>query len=192
LDVGGSETFWGGTEVVRDAGINVVLLNQLHLHPQLPRFTAVTADARDMRSFGDGEFDVVFSNSVIEHLGDWESQRLMAKEVIRVGKRYFVQTPNRLFPLEPHFLFPFFQFLPLSWRISLVQHFDLGWYAKGRIPDRSRARETVTAIRLLSLSEMRSLFPSASIQRERLAGLTKALVAYGGWSVKRLPQEGQR
>ena len=47
--------------------------------------------------FGDASFDVVFSNSVIEHLGSPERQRQFASEVARVGKKYYVQTPNRWF-----------------------------------------------------------------------------------------------
>lgn len=57
-----------------------------------------------MKQFQDNEFDAVFSNSVIEHVGDYEAQRQMANEIMRVGKRYFVQTPNFYFPIEPHIL----------------------------------------------------------------------------------------
>ena len=69
-------------------------------------------DAVDMPGISDGAFDVVFSNSVIEHVETYENQRRMAAEIRRVGRRYFVQTPNRHFPLEPHFLVPGFQLLP--------------------------------------------------------------------------------
>jgi 2-polyprenyl-3-methyl-5-hydroxy-6-metoxy-1,4-benzoquinol methylase len=73
-----------------------------------------------MPQFQNDEFDIVFSNSVIEHVGSYEEQNLMASEVRRVGKRYFIQTPNLFFPIEPHFLFPFFQFLPLDYRVTLI------------------------------------------------------------------------
>jgi 2-polyprenyl-3-methyl-5-hydroxy-6-metoxy-1,4-benzoquinol methylase len=79
-----------------------------------------------MRQFRDHQFDVVYSNSVIEHVGDLDDMRRMAQEIQRVGKRYFLQTPNRYFPIEPHFVFPFFQFLPRPVQISLVQKFRLG------------------------------------------------------------------
>ena len=74
------------------------------------------------------EFDIVFSNSVIEHLGDIEGQRRMAKEIRRVGKYYYLQTPNRNFPVEPHFQFPFFQFLPKWLRTAIVRRWSIGWY----------------------------------------------------------------
>lgn len=56
--------------------------------------------------FPTGAFDVVFSNSVIEHLSSYRRQRAMAEEVRRVGQRYFVQTPDVAFPIEPHLLTP--------------------------------------------------------------------------------------
>ena len=65
-----------------------------------------------MPEFTTGEFDVVFSNSVIEHVGDFDDQRRMADEVRRVGRRFFVQTPNRWFPLEVHTRLPFVHWLP--------------------------------------------------------------------------------
>ena len=63
-----------------------------------------------MDFFKDKSFDAVFSNSVIEHVGTFEDQKMMANEVIRVTNFYFIQTPNLYFPIEPHFLVPFFQF----------------------------------------------------------------------------------
>jgi hypothetical protein len=147
-----------------------------------PGFRSVVGDARDMRQFADGEFDVVFSNSVIEHVGQPDAQRQMASEIKRVGKRYFVQTPNRNFPLEPHFFFPGFQFLPLSTRIWLLQHFDLGWYKK--IPDYTAARNEVEPIRLLSHRDVTRLFPEGTLYNERFAGLTVSFVIYAGWPAR--------
>ena len=66
--------------------------------------------------FRDEAFDVVFSNSVIEHVGDAASQRRFAREVARVGRAYWVQTPNRWFPVEQHLLTPLVHWLPKSWQ----------------------------------------------------------------------------
>lgn len=120
-----------------------------------------------------GSFDFVFSNSVIEHVGNHQDQLRMAREVCRVGKRYFIQTPNRYFPLEPHFL-------PLGIRVWLMQNFNLGWFPK--TPDRQQAREIVDGIRLLGKEDFRSLFPNAMIYEEKVLGITKSFVAYGGWN----------
>jgi len=181
LDVGGTQFFWEMMGFRGDQGLEVTLLN---LAPgwTRPGFRSVVGDARDMRQFADQEFDVVFSNSVIEHVGTPDAQQQMANEVKRVGKRYFVQTPNRNFPLEPHFFFPGFQFLPLAMRIWLLQHFDLGWYKK--IPDYTAARNEVEPIRLLSRREVTRLFPEGTLYQERFAGLTVSFVIYAGWPAR--------
>jgi 2-polyprenyl-3-methyl-5-hydroxy-6-metoxy-1,4-benzoquinol methylase len=132
-----------------------------------------------MKQFAAQEFDVVFSNSVIEHVGSYEDQRRMAKEIKRVGKRYFVQTPNLYFPIEPHFVFPFFQFLPQSVKVWLISHFALGWY--GKVTDIEKANELASEIRLLSKKEFLNLFANAKIVEEKFLGLTKSFIAYEGW-----------
>lgn len=176
LDVGGRQKYWEMMGFLPDAGHSITLLNIVSEPITLPHFTSVQGDARHMSMFGPAEFDIVFSNSVIEHVGSFEDQRRMANEVRRVGKRYYVQTPNRFFPIEPHFVFPCFQFLPLSWRVWLVQHFSLGWYP--RLPDREHARREVASIRLLSAAELVALFPDGALYRERYLGLTKSFVIY--------------
>ena len=72
----------------------------------------------------------------------------MASEVQRVAKRYFIQTPNRYFPIEPHFLFPLFQFLPISIRVWLVMNLNVGWGNKWS--NEKDAEEFITSIKLFS------------------------------------------
>lgn len=122
------------------------------------------------------EFDFCFSNSVIEHVGTRDDQLRMAREVRRVGRGYFVQTPNRYFPLEPHFLVPGWQFAPVSVRTFLLQQKDLGWVR--RVKDRSLARAVVESIRLLTLEEIQVAFPDGKIYHERICFLTKSFVAW--------------
>jgi len=76
-----------------------------------PHVRYVQGDATDL-PFGDGEFDVVFSNAVIEHVGGRERQEAFADEAMRVGRRVFVTTPNRWFPLELHTRLPLVHWLP--------------------------------------------------------------------------------
>jgi hypothetical protein len=179
LDLGGVEHFWRHMGFADRGDIEIVLLNLKPQSPQADNISAVVGDARALAGIEAGEYPVVFSNSVIEHVGDWADQRSMAQEVRRVGRRYFVQTPNRNFPIEPHFLFPGFQFLPLAVRVGLVRRFALGYHEA--LPNRDEALEAVREIRLLDAVEMRRLFPGASLRRERFAGLTKSLIALGGW-----------
>ena len=71
--------------------------------------------------FRDKSFDVVYSNAVIEHLADHYAQQRFATEVARVGRGWFVTTPNLYYPVEPHYHLPLVQFLPQSWQRSLVK-----------------------------------------------------------------------
>ena len=116
--------------------------------------------------YGDREFPVIFSSSTIEHVPE-DLQQAFADEVGRVGERYFVQTPNKWFPIEPHYQFPLFQFLPERLQRALNRRFTLGWRARGQWEP----------VRLLSARDLRRLFPDAEIHRERVFGLTKSLMA---------------
>jgi hypothetical protein len=178
LDVGGSEAFWRPAGVDTEQGVEIVVLNLACPRTSTPGISSVAGDARHL-PFRDAAFDVVFSNSVIEHLGSLEAQRRMADEIRRVGRRHFLQTPNRWFPIEPHFLLPFFQWLPVASRVWLVRHFDLGW--NGRIPDLHRARAFVESIRLLDDAELRDLFPGSRLVAERFLGMVKSYMVCGGW-----------
>lgn len=179
LDIGGTEVFWKTMEFTPVDDVKIILLNLSHIQTTQPNFESLVGDARDLSRFSDRQFDVVFSNSVIEHVGEFSDQWKMASEVRRVGKRYFVQTPNRYFPIEPHFLLPLFQFYPLFLKVFLVRHFNLGWYKK--IEHKQTAIQTVTSIRLLTEGELRKLFPEANIYKEKIFGLTKSFIAYNGW-----------
>jgi len=118
--------------------------------------------------FSDKSFDVAFSNSVIEHLSSFEAQQRFAREIQRVGRKYFLQTPNRWFPIEPHYLFPFFQFLPTSIQRWLHTHFDIGTFKK---------TDEFGTIRLLTKREVRQLFPQARILSERIGPFVKSWYA---------------
>lgn len=175
LDVGGELSYWQMMGL--DEGWQITLLN-LTLPDSLPQgFEAVVGDARDMPQFSEQQFDVVFSNSVIEHVGSFADQRRMAQEIQRVGKHYFVQTPNYYFPIEPHFLFPGFQFLPQALKRYLVQNYNLGWYQK--ISDSVAADNFLSGFRLLSRRELQVLFPKGKIVAECFWGLAKSYIVQG-------------
>jgi hypothetical protein len=178
LDVGGTFEYWtmmtSGSRLLDR--LRVTLLNIEAPVVAHPSFTAVAGDARSMPQFHNRQFDIVYSNSTIEHVGDFDDQRRMANEIRRIGRYYYMQTPNRYFPVEPHFVFPFFQFLPVNSRVWLVQHFSLGWFP--RFPERQDALREVTGIRLLTRTEVHDLFPEAKIFQEHYYGFTKSFVAH--------------
>lgn len=178
LDIGGTQSYWEQMGFPSTDEVCITVLNITKPTGSIPGFTNTVGDARDIQ-FDNMGFDVVFSNSVLEHVGDYEDQRRMAEEVKRVGKRYFIQTPNKYFPIEPHFLFPFFQFLPLSVRVWMVRQFNMGWYR--RISDYKEARELVESVRLLKKGELIALFPDATIIPEKFMGMTKSYMVFAGW-----------
>ena len=156
--------------------VYITLLN-LELAPvSNANFSSIVGDARDLKGFEDNHFDIVFSNSVIEHLFTLQNQQKMASEVRRVGKNYFIQTPNYYFPIEPHWLFPFFQFFPFGVRVWLTQKFNLGHYPKSVSKEDAMLR--VKEVQLLTENKMRFLFPEGNVYRERFFGLTKSITMY--------------
>jgi hypothetical protein len=179
LDLGGTEVYWGLLpEGVLDASdVQVTLVNVPGAVPPPAggRFRFVEGDACDLRQFPDGAFDIVHSNSVIEHVGDWPRMVAFAREVRRLAPCYFVQTPNFWFPIEPHWMVPAFHWLPAPVRVQLFMHFDLG-HAR-RTDNVGAAVLLVEHARLLDRRMFKFLFPDAQHITERLLGMAKSLVA---------------
>lgn len=174
LDIGGTVRFWTDENYHKKD----VLITVVNLEPEescYPSINAISADACDLSMFQDKSFDISFSNSLIEHLYTKENQFKMASEAMRVGKYYFIQTPNRYFPIEPHFKFPFFQFLPKSLQIFLQTKTTL---INGFKYNREYADNITNEIRLLSKREMLGFFPNSNLYIERCLGFSKSFTAY--------------
>jgi len=179
LDLGGSEKYWmAGEDRLRPVRerLQITLLNLEPATVADPAlFRAVTGDACDLRGLADGAYDLVHSNSVIEHVGTWAQMKRMAGEVRRLAPRYFVQTPNFWFPLEPHYASLGFHWLPQSvqvWRMLRRRH---GFME--RMPDVDAATAAVQGTTLLDERQFRFLFPDARMEHETFLGLTKSLIA---------------
>ena len=139
-----------------------------------PEIEAVIGDARDL-PWPDKYFDAVYCNAVIEHLGDFENQKKMAAEIMRVGKRWFVTTPNRWFPFEFHLRLPFVTWLPgnsylYAGRIISYNHVQKK-YMSGIKHD---------GLNLLTARRLKSCFPSSKIIKLRVTFMPETLVAVGG------------
>lgn len=172
LDLGGGPPFWRAFEV-RPA--HVTVLNLLHLDAAEPWIETVVGDACAPPPAVSAErYDLVVSNSVIEHVGGHAQRQRFADVVHRSAERHWVQTPYRYFPIEPHWLCPGMQFLPLRARAVLTRHWPL---SPGRASSVAEAVENAASVELLSVTEMRCYFPSSQIWYERLGGLVKSLTA---------------
>lgn len=176
LDIGGTQQYWLNMGLVLRTNTEIVLLNLYKNQVTEPGFSSIVGDACNLTGISDQSFDIVFSNSVIEHLYTKEQQQKMANEVARVGKSYFIQTPNKYFPIEPHWLFPLFQFLPFTIQVFLTQHFTLGNIKKANT--REAAVHLVKEVRLLSKKEFALFFKDAKIYNEKILGITKSFTAY--------------
>lgn len=166
LDVGGTPDIWA---------LSPVRPRVLFLNESREEAPATVHGDGCCLPFRDGAFDIVFSNSVIEHVGDEARQRAFAREVARVGRGYWVQTPNRRFPVEVHLHTPFIHWLPAVWQRRLVPRLAVWRWIVRTTADRRDfyLRHYLDTIRLLDPSQMRALFPGGSI----LSG-AKSIIAW--------------
>ena len=173
LDVGGNYYDWEPLGVAcRFTILNIDAIPSGWEMP--PNFRYVVGDGCALAE-ADGAYDIAYSNSVIEHLTTWEAQERFARELRRVGRGVYVQTPNRWFPIEPHFLALFLHWLPRSTHRFLFRWLSVrGWLRRG---DNVNLDTLVGELRLLSYGEMKRLFPDGEIRREKWLGLTQSFTA---------------
>jgi hypothetical protein len=173
IDLGGSLSTWERSPV-RVKHVHVV--NVSEPPAEVPDWAEVDkADACALPpEIANRRYDLVFSNSVIEHVGGYWRRRRFAEAVRSLSDRHWVQTPYRYFPIEPHWNFPGMQFLPLSMRGLIARTWPLS-YTRGR--PAASVLQTVLWTELIDRTEMRAHFPDSELRAERMAGLTKSLIA---------------
>jgi Methyltransferase domain len=176
LDVGGEPGHWlAFSHLLAGRELQITLLNFKQFEIDDPRFHSVVGDATDLSGFKRDEFDIIYSNSVVEHVGRWPEMKRMADGIIKLSKPYFVQTPDYWFPIEPHFRFPFFHWLPEPLRLQLVMARANGFYPRAQSID--EGMKMIESAVLLTKTQLQSLFPGAQIVRERFGPFTKSLIA---------------
>ncbi|MCZ6764748.1 MAG: methyltransferase domain-containing protein, partial [Alphaproteobacteria bacterium] len=145
LDIGGSPLNWSYISIMP----KITIGNISETDRNEGRFSYRNLDGTKL-PFADESFEIAYSNSVIEHVGDWDKKQQFAKEIRRVAKKYYVQTPNRWFFIEPHFISPFIHYLPRPAYRRLLPFCSL-WYWITR-PTRQEANELFDEIGLLNES----------------------------------------
>lgn len=171
LDLGGTVNHWVRAPV---RPRRVVVLNPVDEGGAAEHVEVVLGDACDPPAWLRGEkFDLVYSNSVLEHVGGPSRRAEFAQVVNDLAADHWIQTPYRYFPIEPHWIFPGFQFLPLPVRARLAAQWPLGWSQ----PDLATATRQVLETDLVGRCEMRLLFPDSKLIAERFAFMTKSLIA---------------
>lgn len=171
LDLGGTADIWLSVP----GSFDITLVN---LEPSvLPlgdashhRFTQLLADATQPLPFAENSFDLVFSNSVIEHVGSSKEQQAFANAVQRLAPNYWIQTPSPWFPLEAHSNLPFWWFWPDVWKRQMLQRWKSG--------RKVFLHEQMLTTTELGRQRMNALFPDSSLYTERFAGWEKSNSAY--------------
>jgi hypothetical protein len=174
IDLGGTVQAWLRAPV-KPKSVYVVNLAPEHADGSGSWVRTYQGDACDLpRSIRDESFDLVFSNSVLEHVGGHAQRMRFAESVRKLAALHWVQTPYRYFPVEPHWLFPGLQFMPLALRARVSYRWPLVHTNSKTLGE---ALEAAMAVELVSRTEMEYYFPDSDIRAERLFGLTKSLVA---------------
>ena len=177
LDLGGELAYWKALrDHWRGRNLEITLVNTtVSEATREGPFIVRPGDARALPDLVDDSYDIVHSNSVIEHVGTWMDMRAMADEVRRLAPAYFLQTPNYWFPYEPHLRVPFIHWIPRPWRRRIVMARACGFYPKAA--DVAEAYKILADASLLDAAGMEALFPDATILRERVGPFTKSLMA---------------
>jgi SAM-dependent methyltransferase len=168
-DVGGNFRYWRNFPFKHFEGtrfeITLVNISQARIYeggipfPDNVVLDSKIGDACNLVDFTDKQFDLCHSNSVIEHVGGWDNIKQMRDEVLRIGKYYFVQTPNYWFPVEPHYVLPVIHFLPRPVHTRLLM-----WLKK---TDFDHATGKFEENRMLSKKEFLFIFPGSKLLKER-------------------------
>jgi hypothetical protein len=178
LDIGGTVEFWRQRGWIGRDDVHITVVNLTAEPCPYENVSSVAGDATRLSDFAAKSFDVAFSNSVIEHVGDRKDQQAMASEVRRVATAHWIQSPNFWFPLEPHFLVPGWQWLPEDLRVAILQRRDVGHF--GRSPVEGEARRVVRGSQLLTRRQLQGMFPASRLVPERWAGLVKSWTVVDG------------
>ena len=170
LDLGGSPYIWSYPFI---PGLDITILNLPGIVEKAPssqhRFRYLEGDACNVAGVSDQSFDFVFSNSVIEHVGGPDRRAAFAREIRRIGKSYWVQTPSVWFPIEAHTGMPLWWFYPPSMRNAVIDRWR---------PKLPAWTEMVEGTTVLKKTELANLFPDAKLLVERVGGIPKSYTAF--------------
>ena len=180
IDIGGIESYWQVVlpqKTLTDYKVHITMVNLpgSDLPVNKKHYKFFQGDGCDLSFFKDNSFHIAHSNSVIEHVGDWKHMVKFAKEASRIAPNLFIQTPYFWFPIEPHFMTPFIHWLPKPVRVNLLLRSDVG--VKKRAQSIDDAVRKVERAQLLDKKMFQSLFPDTTIIEEKIAWLTKSLIA---------------
>ena len=156
------------------AAVNLSPEHIFHIKKCYPEIDARIGDARNL-PWPNKYFDAVYSNAVIEHAGDFEDQKKMAAEIMRVGKRWFVTTPNRWYPFEFHLRLPLVTWIPRHgyvWVAKIIRY--------NHVQQKYVFGEKLSGTRLMTMGELKECFPNSRVIKQRVTFMAETLIAVGG------------
>ena len=185
LDLGGSVQMWTRWGVTEADGLHIVLANDhrtdtTHRSEPLPgRFmNAWSVNALELSPDVFSHYDLVFSNSMLEHLPSPAAQARLAAAIMASGKPYFIQVPNKRCIVDPHFPHPlaaYFALWPRRLQVWAHAHHALG--SSGRAGSMAAAHAAIATYHPLTRRELAALFPDGRVVTEWNLGLPMSLVA---------------
>lgn len=182
LDIGGTTNYWAMNLKYLPKGMvnHIDVVNLPPYESQHSKIDGVSVhafagDALKPETFSDTQYDLVHSNSVIEHVGNLPAQAFFARSVYALGDYHWIQAPAKSFPLEPHFYFPYFAYLPLSVKSLLVRNFNMGFYPKEA--EWLKSRILCEGTRLPTKKEFERLFAKSVTFPEKVLFFSKSYIA---------------
>lgn len=176
VDFGGIEGFWKavGLDYLREKNMKITLVNLSEYEIENKDiFVSIASDARYYTA--ETKFDICFSNSCIEHVGQMQDMISFRDAVQNVAKTYFIQTPSYHFPIEPHFVSVGWHWLPKTLRVFLIKRMSIGHFDQGK--DVLDSYVIIESCYLLSRKIFKALFFDGRIENEKLLFLTKSFIA---------------
>jgi hypothetical protein len=185
LDLGGTVKFWMDWGIADQPLLEVTLVNNHtidHAHADdeitVPNIKRMNQDVLELTSQQLAPYDMIFSNSMIEHLPGADAQKALASVILGSRLPYFVQTPNKNAPVDPHFpkALPFFAAYPRPVKARLWSWSGLG--SGWRATDFDTALASLNKYyHPLSKADLGKLFPGAKILVERPLGVPMSIIA---------------
>ncbi len=201
VDLGGTVPFWRGWGLTAEDRLQVTLINNHHIDTTAagrsdhgPEIQNRLADANELTTEYLASFDLVFSNSFLEHLDSRAAQQRLARKICASDRPFFIQAPNKNSPVDPHFpspFAPFFALYPRRVQAALLSKFRLG--SGGKSATVEAAMERMRFYNPLGLNDMKAMFPAANYAIERPLGVPMSVLAWrANWRdapVQRAPRE---
>jgi hypothetical protein len=187
IDLGGTVPFWQAWNITAQDKLHLTLVNdhvadaENDVESQTPFIVNRRADVLTLTKDDFRSFDLIFSNSMIEHLSSRHAQGELAGRIGSSGVPYFIQVPNKYAPVDPHIPRPYLPFFgaypkPVQARIITLKSFG----GDGRKPaSLEEAYESfLNYYNPLGIRDMRELFPGAKVEFERAFGAPMSILAY--------------